>query len=78
MFSLILVLRKPPNCGMDSNFLITALPTFVNQRHQIPFPARARFDQRKAPEIPNERNFWTLRQSLARKERLYDRGKAFR
>ena len=30
--------RKPPNCGIESNFRITALPTFVNQSQQIPFP----------------------------------------
>ena len=33
------LLRKLPSCGMDSNFRIIAPPmTFVNQRHQIPFP----------------------------------------
>ena len=34
----VTLLLKPPNRGMDSNFRITAPPTFVNQRHQIPFP----------------------------------------
>ena len=37
-FRSLTTMTTTKTCGMDSNFRITAPPTFVNQRHQIPFP----------------------------------------
>ena len=60
------LLRKPPNCGMD----ITAPPTFVNQRHQIPFP--------RVYVWINEGRLKFLWQSLAHKEDCTIVGQTFR
>ena len=51
------LLRKPLNCGIDSNFRITTPPTFVDQRHEIPCMPHVHFDQQEAPVIPDECNF---------------------
>ena len=42
------------------------------------FPARARFDQREAPAIPNECNVCTFQQSLENREDTTIVGKTFR